>query len=61
VISNGVVLGQWKVDGKSNEITAIPELLRLLNVSGCIVRIDAMGCQKQIAQTIRHEKADYIL
>jgi predicted transposase YbfD/YdcC len=60
-VSNGIVLGQRKVDGKTNEITAIPELLRLLNVSGCIVTIDAMGCQKDITQTIRDEKADYIL
>jgi predicted transposase YbfD/YdcC len=60
-VANGIVLGQRKVEGKSNEITAIPELLRLLNVSGCIVTIDAMGCQKSIAQTIRDEKADYIL
>jgi len=60
-VENGLVVGQRKVDGKSNEITAIPELLRLLNVSGCIVTIDAMGCQKDIAQTIRDEKADYIL
>jgi predicted transposase YbfD/YdcC len=60
-VSNGIVLGQRKVDGKTNEITAIPELLRLLNVSGCIVTIDAMGCQKDIAQAIRDEKADYIL
>jgi len=58
---NGMVLGQRKVDDKSNEITAIPELLRLLDVSGCIVTIDAMGCQKTIAQTIRDEKADYVL
>lgn len=58
---SGIVLGQRKVDDKSNEITAIPELLRLLNVSGCIVTIDAMGCQKTIAQTIRDEKADYVL
>lgn len=58
---NGIVLGQRKVADKSNEITAIPELLRLLNVSGCIVTIDAMGCQTKIAQTIRDEKADYIL
>jgi len=55
------VLGQRKTDAKSNEITAIPELLELLNVSGCIVTIDAMGCQKDIAQTIRDKKADYIL
>ena len=60
-VSTGIVLGQRKVDGKTNEISAIPELLRLLNVSGCIVTIDAMGCQKDIAQTIRAEKADYIL
>lgn len=59
--TNGIVLGQRKVDDKSNEITAIPELLRVLNVAGCIVTIDAMGCQKQIAQTIRDEKADYVL
>jgi predicted transposase YbfD/YdcC len=59
--ANGIALGQRKVDDKSNEITAIPELLRLLDVSGCIVTIDAMGCQTKIAQTIRDEKADYIL
>jgi hypothetical protein len=56
--ANGIALGQRKVDDKSNEITAIPELLTLLDVSGCIVTIDAMGCQTQIAQTIRDEKAD---
>jgi len=59
--TNGIVLGQRKVDDKSNEITVIPELLRILDVSGCIVTIDAMGCQKKIAQTIRDEKADYVL
>lgn len=59
--TNGIVLGQRKVDDKSNEITAIPELLRVLDVAGCIVTIDAMGCQKKIAQTIRDEKADYVL
>ena len=59
--ANGISLGQRKVDDKSNEITAIPELLRLLNVMGCIVTIDAIGCQKKIAQTIRDEKADYVL
>jgi predicted transposase YbfD/YdcC len=57
----GIVLGQRKVDVKSNEITAIPELLRMLDVAGCIVTIDAMGCQTTIAQTIRDEKADYVL
>jgi predicted transposase YbfD/YdcC len=59
--TNGITLGQRTVDGKSNEITAIPELLRLLNIAGCIVTIDAMGCQKTIAQAIRDEKADYVL
>lgn len=59
--ANGIALGQRKVDAKTNEITAIPELLRLLDVSGCIVTIDALGCQTKIAQTIRAEKADYIL
>lgn len=59
--ANGIVMGQRKVDDKSNEISAIPELLKLLDVSGCIVTIDAMGCQKDIAQTIRDRKADYIL
>jgi predicted transposase YbfD/YdcC len=58
---NGIALGQRKVDGKSNEITAIPELLRLLDVSGCTVTIDAMGCQRHIAQAIRDAKADYVL
>jgi predicted transposase YbfD/YdcC len=58
---NGVVLGQRKVASKTNEITVIPDLLRLLNVTGCLVTIDAMGCQPDIAQTIRDEKADYLL
>lgn len=58
---NGIVLGQRKVASKTNEITAIPELLRLLNVTGCLVTIDAMGCQTAIAQAIRDEKADYLL
>lgn len=59
--ANGIVLGQRKTAEKSNEITAIPALLELLNVSGCIVTIDAMGCQTQIAQQIRDRKADYLL
>lgn len=58
---NGIALGQRKVGAKSNEITAIPDLLRLLDVAGCIVTIDAMGCQTKIAQTIRDAKADYLL
>jgi predicted transposase YbfD/YdcC len=59
--TTGIALGQWKTDAKSNEITAIPPLLRVLDVSGCIVTIDAMGAQTKIAQAIRDEKADYVL
>jgi len=59
--SNQLVLGQYKVDEKSNEITAIPELLKLLNLSGSIVTIDAMGCQKKISKAIRNADADYVL
>jgi len=59
--TNRLVLGQVKVDEKSNEITAIPELLRVLFLSGSIVTIDAMGCQKSIAQQIIEKDADYIL
>ena len=58
---NGLVLGQVKVDEKSNEITAIPELLRTLELAGCIVTIDAMGCQKKIATEICNADADYVL
>ena len=58
---NHVVLGQRKVDSKSNEITAIPALLELLEISGCIVTIDAMGCQKGIAAQIVDQEADYVL
>ena len=57
----GLVLGQLKTEEKSNEITAIPKLLRLLDISGCIVTIDAMGCQKTIARDIREQGADYVL
>ena len=58
---NGVVLGQIKTEEKSNEITAIPELLSKLDIKGAIVTIDAMGCQKKIAQTIVNKEADYVL
>lgn len=58
---NELVLGQRKVDEKSNEITAIPELLKLLALSGCIVTIDAMGTQTNIASTIVEGEADYVL
>ncbi len=56
-----LVLGQLKVNEKSNEITAIPKLLEMLDLSGCIVTIDAMGCQKAIAQTIVDKGAEYVL
>ena len=58
---NGVVLGQQKTDAKSNEITAIPKLLDILELKECIVTIDAMGCQRDIAQKIRESEADYVL
>jgi hypothetical protein len=58
---NGVVLGQEKTAEKSNEITAIPELLEVLELKGCIVTIDAMGCQTEIAEKIIKKKADYVL
>jgi predicted transposase YbfD/YdcC len=59
--ANHLVLGQQKVDEKSNEITAIPELLGLLDVNGCIITIDAMGCQTKIAEQIIDQEADYVL
>ena len=59
--SNQVVLGQLKTEEKSNEIKAIPYLLKLLDISGCIITIDAMGTQKDIAKTIIGNQADYIL
>jgi hypothetical protein len=59
--ANRLVLGQVKTDEKSNEITAIPELLRVLELSGCIVTIDAMGCQTAIADQIIAQGGDYVL
>ena len=59
--ANGIVLGQEKVDEKSNEITAIPKLLEVLTIKGCIVTIDAMGCQTEIAEKIVEKEADYVL
>jgi predicted transposase YbfD/YdcC len=53
----GLVLGQREVDGKSNEITAVPELLDTLHLNGCIVTLDAMGCQRDIAARIRAKGA----
>lgn len=58
---NRLVLGQVKTEEKSNEITAIPELLKLLEIKGCIVTIDAMGCQTKIADQIIEQGGDYVL
>jgi predicted transposase YbfD/YdcC len=60
-VDNALTLGQWKVDDKSNEITAVPQLLRVLELSGCIVTLDAMGCQKEIAREIKEADAEYVL
>lgn len=60
-VTNSVMLGQQAVDEKSNEITAIPELLKSLQLKGAIVTIDAMGCQKEIAEQIIAGKGDYVL
>jgi len=57
----GLVIGQIKTEAKSNEITAIPDLLQLLALQGCIVTIDAMGCQTAIAEHIRDQGGDYLL
>jgi len=59
--ANRLVLGQLKVEEKSNEITAIPKLLQLLDLQGAVVTIDAMGCQKEIAKIITEQGADYVL
>src|SRR3990170_3837061 len=59
--ANHISLGQVVVDEKSNEITAIPKLLQMLEISGCLITIDAMGCQTEIAQAIVDAKADYVL
>lgn len=58
---NRLVLAQRAVEEKSNEITAIPELLKVIQIEGCIVTIDAMGCQKKIAKAITKKKGDYVL
>jgi predicted transposase YbfD/YdcC len=59
--ANNLALGQVKVDSKSNEITAIPELLEALDIQGCTVTIDAMGCQTEIAEKILENGGDYLL
>jgi predicted transposase YbfD/YdcC len=57
----GIVLGQLKVDGKSNEITAIPQLLDILDLEGATVTIDSMGCQSNIVEKIVEKKAEYVI
>ena len=59
--SQRLVLGQVKVNEKSNEITAIPELLKVLELQGCIVTIDAMGCQKEVVKLIANQGAEYVI
>jgi predicted transposase YbfD/YdcC len=59
--ANGVLLGQVKTKTKSNEITAIPKLLQMLKIKGCIITTDAMGCQTDIASAIIKKEADYVL
>ena len=56
-----IALGQCAVDGKSNEITAIPELLELIDLENTVVTIDAMGCQKEIAAKVVERGGDYLL
>jgi len=56
-----LVLGQQNIDATSNEITAIPTRLQLLDRKGCLVTIDALGCQTEIAQTIVAQRPDYLL
>lgn len=58
---NRLVLGQQKVDDKTNEIKAIPELLKILDIKGSTITIDAMGCQRKIAEQIHHQGGDYVL
>ena len=58
---NQLTIGVMKVDDKSNEITAIPKLLKMLNIKNCTVTIDAMGCQRKIAKEIIKNKANYVL
>jgi predicted transposase YbfD/YdcC len=59
--SNKLVLGQLKTEQKSNEITAIPELIKMLDIKGALVTIDAMACQTKIAKTIVEQGGDYLL
>lgn len=59
--SNKLVLGQLKTEEKSNEITAIPELIKMLDIKGVLVTIDAMACQSKIGKAILEQGGDYLL
>ena len=61
VVDNAMVLGQLPTEAKSNEITAVPKLLRMLELKGCLVSLDAMGCQKAIAKQIVDQGGDYLM
>ena len=58
---NNLLLGQLATDAKSNEITAIPELLKMLTIRGNVITIDAMGCQKEIVKQVREKEGDYVI
>ncbi|WP_420911019.1 ISAs1 family transposase [Vibrio aestuarianus] len=58
-VDTGLVLGQIKTDTKSNEVTTIPKLLKLIKVSNRVISLDAMGCQRAIAEDIRNRSDDY--
>jgi predicted transposase YbfD/YdcC len=60
-IENRLILGQKKTNSKSNEITALPELIEVLDLTGCVVTIDAIGCQEKIVQKIIDKSADYVI
>jgi len=59
--ARGLVLGQLKTDAKSNEITAIPKLIKSLDISGAVITLDAMGCQKTILSEIAEQGGDYVV
>ncbi|QUM88750.1 ISAs1 family transposase [Moritella sp. 36] len=59
--ANKVVIGQFKTDAKSNEITAIPELIKLLDIKGCLISIDAIACQTKITEEVVNNGGDYLL
>lgn len=61
VCGRGITLGQWKTEEHSNEITALPELIEVLDLKGATVTLDAMGCQKEIAQVLVDKGADYVM